>query len=103
MDNREITAWQSVTAPDELNEAITQRNRRHLHQAAPTPEGHGKGYNLFHGQDRHDTARKVLEGQLEWTHPVEEVNEYIDNLQRAFDADKLQDKVKLINAVVTAG
>ena len=45
----------------------------------------------------------MLEGQLEWTHPVEEVNEYIDNLQKAFGADKLQDEVKLINAVVIAG
>ena len=63
-DNGEITGWQSVTAPDELNEVITQRNRQHLHQAAPTPVGHGKGYDLFHGQDQHDTARKVLGGQL---------------------------------------
>ena len=57
--------------------------------------GHSTGYDLFHGQDRHDTARKVLGGKLEWEHPMEEVNEYIDNLQRAFDADKLQEEVKL--------
>ena len=35
--------------------------------------------------------------------PSGEVNEYIDNLQRAFDSDILQDEVKQINAVVTAG
>ena len=34
---------------------------------------------------------------------MDKVNKYIDNLQRAFDADKLQDEVKQINAVVTAG
>ena len=84
-------------------EDITQHDRRHLHQDALTPVGHSEGYDLFRGQDRHEIARKVLEGQLEWTHPVEEVNEYIDNLQRAFDADRLQEKVKQINAVVTAG
>ena len=51
-----------------------------MHQAAPTLVGHGEGYELFHDQDRHKTAQKVLEGQLEWKHPVEEVNEYIENL-----------------------
>ena len=50
-DDRDITGWQSVTAPEELNKVITERNRRHLHQAAPTPIGHGMGYGLFHGQD----------------------------------------------------
>ena len=33
-DNGEITGWQSVTEPDKLK-VVTQRNRRHLHQAAP--------------------------------------------------------------------
>ena len=61
-DNREITGWRSVTEPNKLNEVITQRNRRHLHQAAPMPLGHGEGYELFHGEDRHKTARQVLEG-----------------------------------------
>ena len=36
-------------------------------------------------------------------HPMDKVNEYIDNLRRAFDKDKLQEEVKLINSVVTAG
>ena len=34
---------------------------------------------------------------------MEEVNEYIDNLRRDFDADRLQDEVKQINTAVTAG
>ena len=50
-DNGEIAGWQLVTAPEELNKAITQRNRRHLHQAVPTSMGHGIEYGLFHGQD----------------------------------------------------
>ena len=74
-----------------------------MHQAAPTPMGHGEGYSLFHSQDQHDTARKVLEERLEWKHPMDEVNKYIDNLRRSFDKDKLQEEVKVINSVVTAG
>ena len=43
LDDGEIAGWQSFTAPEELNEVITERNRQHLHQAAPTPMGHGMG------------------------------------------------------------
>ena len=43
LEDGEIAGWQSVTAPEELNEVITERNRQHLHQAAPTPMGHGMG------------------------------------------------------------
>ena len=56
-ENGEISGWRSVTKPDELNKVITQRNRNNLHQASPTPLGHGKGYELFHGKGRHKTAR----------------------------------------------
>ena len=64
--------------------------------------GHGKGYELFHGENRHETARQVLEGRLEWKHPVDEVNKYIENLQQAYKADILQEETKRINAVILA-
>ena len=102
-ENREISGWRSVTKPDKLNEVITQHNRNHLHQAPPTPLGHGKGYGFFHGEGRHETAKQVLDGQLEWTHPVAEVNAYIKNLQQAFDEASKKEKIEKINAIVTAG
>ena len=99
----EISGWRSITKPEQLNDVITARNRKHLHQAAPTSMGNGEGYDLFHGEDRHDTAKKVLAGELEWRHPVEEVNRFIDNLQTAFDEEKLQEEARKINAPVTVG
>ena len=97
----EICGWRSITEPDELNVAITTRNLRHLHQAAPTPLGHGEGYELFHGSNRHETVQKVLNGELEWRHPVEEVNKFVANLRQGFDEEGLQEEAKKINAAVT--
>ena len=98
----EITGWRSVTEPEELHEVVTERNKRHLHQAAPTPLGHGEGYKLFHGEERHDTARKVLRGALEWRHPLPEVNKFIRNLRRNFNEETLKEEMEKINAPVTA-
>ena len=99
----EISGWRSITEPEQLNEVITERNRRHLHQAAPTPMGNGEGYRLFHGEARHDTARKVLAGEMEWKHPIEEVNKFVENLRIAFDVRALEDEAARINKPVTAG
>ena len=90
----EIRGWRSITEPEMLHEVITQQNLRHLHQAAPNPLGNGDGYNTFHGKDRHKTARKVLSGELEWRHPVEEVKKFIDNLRVAFDREGLQEEAR---------
>ena len=57
-ENREIYGWISVTKPDKLNKVITQRNRNHLHQASPTPLGHGERYELFHGEGRHERQNR---------------------------------------------
>lgn len=99
----EIEGWRSVTGSEELHEVVTQRNLRHLNQAASTPMGSGEGYNKFHGDERHETARKVLSGEMDWQHPVEEVNKFIENLRLAFDKDHMQVEAKKINAPVTAG
>ena len=100
-DNGEIKGWCSVTKPSELNKVITQKNQRCLHQAVSTPLGHGEGFELFHGEDRHETAKKVLAGKLEWKYLVDEVNNYIENIQQAYDAKGLQEEIKIINATVT--
>ena len=97
----EITGWRSVTEPEELHELISVRNKKHLNQAAPTPLGHGEGFRLFHGKDRHDTARKVLNGELEWRHPISEVNDFIGHLKKAFNEEKLREETKKINVPVT--
>ena len=102
-DNGELQGWRSVTNPSELHRTVTDRNRTHLNQAAPTPLGHGPGYQLFHGEDQHYTARKVLNGELDWQHPMEEVNDFINNLSRVYDKAALEEKTKLINASITVG
>ena len=63
--------------------------------------GHGEGYNLFHVDGRHETARKVLNGTLEQKHPMEEINRYIDNLKKAHGAESLQEEDSKINAPIT--
>ena len=44
----------------------------------------------------------MLEGRLEWKHPVDEVSKYIENLQQDYDTDSLQEEIKHINAIITA-
>ena len=81
----EIRGWRSITEPGELHTVVAEQNRQHLNQASPTPFGHGPGYDLLHGDDRHATSAKVLRGELEWQHPVEDVNNFTDNLAIAYD------------------
>ena len=81
----EIRGWRPITEPGELHDTVAERNRQHLNQASPTPFGHGPGYDLLHGDDRHTTAEKVLQGELEWHHPMEDVNNFIGNLAIAYD------------------
>ena len=80
---------------------VIQRNINHLQQASPTPFGHGKGYELLHGPERHITADKILNGTLEWKYPMEEVNEWVDQLQRAYKEDELQQEVDNINRPIS--
>ena len=66
------------------------------------PIGHGVGYNLFHREDRHGTAKKVLNGDLDWEHPMEEVNDFIKNLAISYNEEALAEESCCINAVITA-
>ena len=100
-EDDEITGWRSVTEVDELHDVVARQNWQHLHQAAPTPIGHGEGYNLFHGNDRHDTAKKVLDGKLDWRHPAEEVNRFVANMRQAYNDETLQHEADKTNALVT--
>ena len=64
-DEGEVKGWTSITDPEELHAKVAERNRTHLNQAATTSLAHEEGYQLFHGEARHDTAKKVLNGELE--------------------------------------
>ena len=100
-ENREVQGWRSITEPGKLHDTVAARNSRHLNQAAPTPIGHGVGYNIFHGEDRHDTAKKVLNRELKWEHPMEEVNQWIAHLQRAYSEEELKEEIDAINRPIT--
>lgn len=100
-DSGAICGWKSITESNELHQVLVDRNLEHLHQASATPIGHGEGYELFHGPDRHETARAVLEGKLEWKHPIEEVNLFVSNMERAYDPEELAEEVERINKEVT--
>ena len=91
VENGEIKGWYLVTEPTESNKVITRRNLQHLHQATPTPLGHGEGYKLFHIKERHKTANNVLAGELKWKHPVEEVNVYIKNSKKSSNEEVLKE------------
>ena len=100
-DAGEIKGWKSITDRATLHDTVVQRNLGHLHQAAPTPMGHGEGYNLFHGPEQHKTAEAVLNGSLTWEHPVAEVNEFIANMKVAFDPVSLEEERAKINEDIT--
>ena len=97
----EIRGWRLITEPGKMHAAVAERNRQHLNQASPTPFGHRPGNDLLHGDDRHTTAKKVLRGDLEWQHPMEDVNNFIDNLAIAYDQEALETESRRINAVIT--
>ena len=44
-----------------------------------------------------------MNGELEWKHPIKEVNEFIENLAIAYDKVALEKEQKTINAVITVG
>ena len=96
-----VEGWESITEPDDLHAKVMERNRHHLHQASPTPFGHGEGFDLLHGDNRHHVAEKILDGTLEWEHPMEEVNEWVQQLRRAFKEDELQAETEAINKPIT--
>ena len=81
---------------------LVDRNLEHLHQASATPIGHGEGYDLFHGPNRHETAKAILEGKLEWKHPIEEVYVFVSNMEKAYNTESLAEEVEQINKAVTA-
>lgn len=97
-----ISGWKSITGSNSLHEKLVERNRTHLSQATPTPLGHGQGYDLFHGPDRHKTAEAVLRGELDWEHPMEEVNKFIAQLKTAHDPEELAEEIAKINGDITA-
>ena len=100
-DDGTIGGWESITDPKRLHDMVIERNINHLQQASPTPFGHGKGYDLLHGPERHTTAEKILNGTLEWKYPMEEVNKWVEQLQRAYKEDKLQQEVDNINCPIS--
>ena len=103
MDNGgEIKEWRLITAKGELHDILAQQNLKHLHQASATPIDHGDGYSLFNEPERHETAKSVLEGTLEWEHPVAEVNEFIANMRIAHNLTALKEEMDKINADVIA-
>ena len=100
-DDGEVKGWTSITEPGNLHDVVAKRNQKHLNQAAPTPLGHSRGYQLFHGEERHDTARKVLNGELEWKHLMDEVNDFVNNLSHVYNEEALAKESNLINAAIT--
>ena len=101
-DDGEVKGWTLITEPGDLHKVVAKRNRTHLNQASATPLGHSRGYQLFHREEHHDTARKVLNGELEWKHPMDKVNEFVNNLARVYDEEALAKESNLINAHITA-
>ena len=60
-----LQGWESITNPSCLHETVVERNCTHLQQAAPAPFGHGEGFNLLHGDNRHHIAEKILDNTLD--------------------------------------
>ena len=89
-----------VKNPDNLHKTVAQRNmhiciRHHSHHL-----GMGKGMIFFHGQDKHKIAKSVLSGTLDWKHPTQEINTYIDNLPISFDKENLKEEAKEIHSII---
>ena len=102
-DDGNVRGWESITEPSLLHDTVVERNRNHLHQASPTPFGHGEGYDLLHGDNRDETAEKILNGSLKWQHPMEEVNRWVKQLQRAYCEEDLRAETEAINRLTTEG
>ena len=100
-DDGNIQGWESVTADKELHQVVADRNKRHLNQAKPTPFRHGEGYDLLHGENRCQVTEDILAGELQWKHPMKEVNEWVDQLKTAYDADTHKDKAAEIDKPIT--
>ena len=99
--NRNIKGWNSITDSAALYDTVVERNQEHLCQAYSMPLGHGEGYYLFRSPDRHETVKAVLEGQLQWEYPVEEVNECFANLKIAHNRSQMETKINAINADIS--
>ena len=80
---------------------VVDRNRKHLNKAAATPFGNREGFELLHGSNWHQTAEDILSGRLQWRHPMQEVNNLIDQLRHAFDPDQLNEETDKINRILS--
>ena len=96
-----IQGWDSITVPGKLHKTVIQRNINHLQQASPTLLGSGEGYDLFHGDKRHQTAEAVLTSNLEWKYPTDEVNQQINQIQWAYNKDELKEEADVINCLIS--
>ena len=95
-DDGEITGWDVLCTKASIHDQIVRRNHEHMNQASATPFGNGDGYDALHGSARQTVMDQIHNGELKWKDPVEEVNQWVDELQATYDQEKLADEVNQI-------
>ena len=65
------------------------------------PFGHGEGYQMLHGANRHKVSQGILDGNLEWEHPMQEVNNWVKQLQTAYNTETLATEAAEISKFAT--
>ena len=100
--NGKIVGWKTLCETEEVHEAIVARNIKHLDQASETPFGSGEGYEHLHGPDRWKNMHDITNRVSKFKGATEEINKWIDSLQRAYGPNKLRRVVDHINEPITA-
>ena len=93
-DDGEITGWDVLCTKAAIHDQIVRRNHEHMNQASATPFGNGDGYDALHGLARQTVMDQIHNGELKWKDLVKEVNQWVDELQAAYDQGNLADEVE---------
>ena len=75
------TEWKMISGKTELERTIIDQNVQHLKKAGERPFAHGRYYKELRNEfTREDTVKSLLEGDSDWTHPLNE--ERVDTITK---------------------
>ena len=101
-DQQKTIAWKTITEKDQVHNEILQRNKHHLNQAKPTPFGSGTlNRKLTDPNTRDNEIENLLKNTRSWTHPTEEVENWISHIKQKYDETELKEEANKVSQPIT--
>lgn len=95
-------SWTGLSGKAEIEESLIKQNVDHLQKAGETPFAHGERYESLRNEFvRDDIMDDLLTGETDWTHPIEEVDKWIRELEYQYDRNILREEAKMVGDELT--